>query len=147
VLHGYGVVEPGIDSVKHYYYGFWRAIPDARVAAEDIIETPDKVVVRFSLTGTHRGRFLGIDGTGKAIQLTGMTILRFQEQRCVGALERHRFTCAGHSTWSLFSAEISLPCFPREDIRTGSGTAICAMRRGIADAGRISKCSAVTHVL
>jgi hypothetical protein len=38
VLHGYGVVEPGIDSVKHYYYGFWGAIPDARVAAEDIIE-------------------------------------------------------------------------------------------------------------
>jgi predicted ester cyclase len=83
VLHGYGMVEPGIDSVKHYYYGFWGAIPDARVAAEDIIEAPDKVVVRFSLTGTHRGRLLGIDGTGKTIQLTGMTILRFQEQRCV----------------------------------------------------------------
>jgi predicted ester cyclase len=83
VLHGYGGVGPGIDSVKHYYYGFWDAIPDARVAADDIIEAPDKVVVRFSLTGTHRGRLLGIDGTGKTIQLTGMTILRFQEQRCV----------------------------------------------------------------
>lgn len=83
VLHGYGVVEPGIDSVKQYYYGFWGAIPDARVAAEDIIEAPDKVVVRFSVTGTHRGKFLGIDGTGKEIQMTGMTILRFRGQRCV----------------------------------------------------------------
>lgn len=83
VFHGYGVVQPGIDNVKHYYYGFWAAIPDARVTAEDIIEAPDKVVVRFSLTGTHRGRLLGINGTGKGIQLTGMTILRFQEQRCV----------------------------------------------------------------
>ena len=83
VLHGYDGVGPGIDSVKRYYSAFWDAIPDARIAADDIIEAHDKVVVRFSLTGTHRGRILGIDGTGKAIQLTGMTILRFKAQRCV----------------------------------------------------------------
>jgi predicted ester cyclase len=83
VLHGYDRVGPGIDSVKRYYRAFWDAFPDARVAADDVIEAHDKVVVRFSLTGTHRGRILGIDGTGKAIQLAGMTILRFQGQRCV----------------------------------------------------------------
>jgi predicted ester cyclase len=83
VLHGYGGVGPGIDSVKRYYSAFWDAFPDARVAADDIIEAHDKVVVRFSLTGTHRGTILGLDGTGKAIQLTGMTILRFEGQRCV----------------------------------------------------------------
>jgi predicted ester cyclase len=83
VLHGYAGVGPCIDSVKRYYSAFWDAFPDARLAADDIIESHDKVVVRFSLTGTHRGRILGIDGTGKAIQLTGMTILRFKGQRCV----------------------------------------------------------------
>lgn len=83
VLHGYDGVGPGIDSVKRYYSAFWEAFPDARVAADDIIEAHDKVVVRFSLTGTHRGRILGIDGTGKAIHVTGMTILRFKGQRCV----------------------------------------------------------------
>jgi predicted ester cyclase len=83
VLHGYDGVGPGIDSVKRYYSAFWDAIPDARVAADDIIEAENKVVVRFSLTGTHRGRILGLDGTGKAIRLTGMTILRFQGQTCV----------------------------------------------------------------
>jgi predicted ester cyclase len=83
VLHGYGGVDPGIDSVKRYYSAFWDAIPDARVTADDIIEAHDKVVVRFSLTGTHRGRILGIDATGKAIQLSGMTILQFKDSRCV----------------------------------------------------------------
>jgi predicted ester cyclase len=83
VLHGYGEVGSGIESVKRYYHGFWDAIPDARVAADDMIEAPDKVVVRFSLTGTHRGRILGVDGTGKAIQLTGITVLRFAGKRCV----------------------------------------------------------------
>jgi predicted ester cyclase len=83
VLHGYHGVGPGIDNVKRYYAAFWDAIPDARILADDIIESYDKIVVRFSLTGTHRGSILGIDPTGKAIQLTGMTILRLNEQRCV----------------------------------------------------------------
>lgn len=83
VLHGYGGIGPGMDNVKHYYYSFWDAIPDARVTADEMIEAPDKVVVRFSLTGTHRGRILGVDGTGKAIELNGMTILRFQGKKCV----------------------------------------------------------------
>lgn len=82
VLHGYPGVSPGIDSVKRYYSAFWDAIPDAHITADDMIEANDKVVVRFSLAGTHRGRILGVDGTGKAIQLTGMTILRFTGQRC-----------------------------------------------------------------
>jgi predicted ester cyclase len=83
VLHGYDGVDPGIESVKRYYASFWEAFPDACITANDIIEAQDKVVVRFSVTGTHRGRILGIDGSGKAIQLAGMTILRFQGQKCV----------------------------------------------------------------
>lgn len=83
VLHGYDGVGPGIDSVKRYYSAFWDAFPDARVAADDIIEAHDKVVARFSLTDTRRGRILGIDRTAKAIQLTGVTILRCKGQRCV----------------------------------------------------------------
>lgn len=83
VLHGYEGVAPGIESVRRYYIAFWEAFPDARVAADDVIEAQDKVVVRFTLTGTHRGKILGVEGTGKAIQLTGMTILRFKARKCV----------------------------------------------------------------
>jgi hypothetical protein len=126
VLRGYGVVEPGIDSVKDYYYGFWRAIPDARVEAEDIIEVPEKVVVRFSLTGTHRGRLLGIDGTGKEIQLTGMTILRFQEQRCVESAGALQIQLRWPFKLGLLSAEMSSPHFPSTRHAHRSGT--CDLR-------------------
>ena len=83
VLHGYDGVEPGLDSVRQYYAGFWSAFPDACVTAEDIIEKDDKVIIRFLVTGTHRGPILGLNATGKAIRLQGMTILRFKDQKCV----------------------------------------------------------------
>lgn len=83
MLHGYEGVEPGIESVRRYYTAFWAAFPDARVTAEDILETGDKVVVRFLMTGTHRGPILGLDATGKSVRLDGMTILRFEDQKCV----------------------------------------------------------------
>ena len=82
VLHGYDGVEPGIESVKRYYNAFWTAFPDARVTAEDILEAQDKVVVRFLLTGTHRGPILGLNATGRSIRLSGMTILRFEGEQC-----------------------------------------------------------------
>jgi steroid delta-isomerase-like uncharacterized protein len=83
VLHGYAGVEPGLDSVKRYYAGIWVAFPDARVHAEDMIEIDDKVVLRFTMTGTQRGPFLGLNATGKSIRLPGMTILRFEGRKCV----------------------------------------------------------------
>ncbi|MGH9632948.1 MAG: ester cyclase [Bryobacteraceae bacterium] len=83
VLHGYEGVNPGIESIKQFYAGIWSAFPDARVNLEDVIELADKVVLRFVMTGTHRGPILGVAPTGKSIRLPGMTILRFQNGKCV----------------------------------------------------------------
>lgn len=82
-LHGYEGVQPGLASVRQYYAGLWSAFPDARVHAEDWVEQDDKVVVRFVMTGTHRGPLFGIAPTGKPITVAGMTILHFQHGKCV----------------------------------------------------------------
>lgn len=83
VLHGYDGVEPGLENVKRFYEGIWTAFPDARVEVEDLLEGGDKLVVRFTLTGTHGGPFNGIPATGKPIRLPGITILRFDGGKCV----------------------------------------------------------------
>ena len=83
ILHGYSGVEPGLESVRKYYAGIWSVFPDARVIAEDLIEAGDKVILRFTMTGTHTQPFLGINATGRSIQIPGMTILRFENQKCV----------------------------------------------------------------
>lgn len=82
VLHGYRI-DPGLENVKRYYAAVWTAFPDAHIVAGKLIEAGDKVIVRFEMRGSHLGSFLGIPPTGKSIVLPGMTILRFEEQRCV----------------------------------------------------------------
>lgn len=83
VLHGYDGVEPGMESVKAFYAGIWAAFPDAQVLVEDTIEADDKCVLRFTMTGTHRGPFMGLPATGKPFRMAGITILRFEGGKCV----------------------------------------------------------------
>lgn len=48
-------------------------------AVDDQIAEGDKVVTRWTAAGTHQGEFFGIAPTGKRIELTGISIERFDE--------------------------------------------------------------------
>jgi steroid delta-isomerase-like uncharacterized protein len=52
------------------------AFPDARNEIHDIIAEGDRVVVRWTMTGTHSGGGLGIPATGRAVRITGITMSR-----------------------------------------------------------------------
>ena len=39
----------------------------------------DKVVTRYTASGTHRGEFFGVPGTGNRIEMSGIQIDRFDE--------------------------------------------------------------------
>ena len=72
----------------------WRtAIPDLRGTIEDIFAEGDKVVVRWTLRGTHRGNIeiasVGtIPPTGKHVSIAGMDIYHFRGGKMV---ERWRY--------------------------------------------------------
>ena len=59
------------------------AFPDLHVAIEDAIGELDQVVVRWRMTGRHRGNFAGIEATNLAIDVRGMTWLRFADGHIV----------------------------------------------------------------
>lgn len=52
------------------------AFPDSRFSIDDMIAEDDKVVVRHTLRGTHRGDFQGIPPTGKQVSISAIGILR-----------------------------------------------------------------------
>ena len=55
----------------------WRAaFPDLHFAVEDLVAEDDKVVTRWTLTGTHQGEFLGIAPTGRRVSVAGMSLDR-----------------------------------------------------------------------
>ena len=82
-LVGYAGVEPGIDSVRVFYRALWEAFATPKIAVEDQIAVGDKVVCRFVMTARHTGAFQGLPATGRDIVLPGITILRFDDGRCV----------------------------------------------------------------
>ena len=47
---------------------FTTAIPDIHLTIDQIIAEGDKVVVRWTLTGTHQGVWRGIPATGNAVK-------------------------------------------------------------------------------
>jgi steroid delta-isomerase-like uncharacterized protein len=56
---------------------------DSHIAAEDIFAEGDKVVVRWTWSGTHTGEFMGIPPTGRPIAITGTSIHRFADGKFV----------------------------------------------------------------
>jgi steroid delta-isomerase-like uncharacterized protein len=59
---------------------------DASIRVDDLIAEGDKVVMRWTLEGTHRGAFMGVAPTGKQVRLTGINIYRVVDKRI---LENH----------------------------------------------------------
>jgi steroid delta-isomerase-like uncharacterized protein len=55
------------------------AFPDGRVTIEDMIAEGDKVVTRYTSSGTQKGDFMGIPATGKEVTLTSICISRIAE--------------------------------------------------------------------
>ena len=66
---------PGVmrtrEDLRRQITGLRSDFPDLRVAIDDLIAADDKVVVRYSLGGTHATR-------GKAIATTGINIFRIE---------------------------------------------------------------------
>ena len=74
---------PGIEGVKQTIGMFLAAFPDMRVTVDDMIAEGDKVAVRYSGRGTHRGELMGIAATGKQVTATGMEIVRLSGGKMV----------------------------------------------------------------
>jgi predicted ester cyclase len=67
----------GAQALKQVMAMLHRAFPDLHVAIEDLIEEGDKVVGRNSVTGTHRGEYLGRRPTGRSVTYNEIFIFRF----------------------------------------------------------------------
>jgi steroid delta-isomerase-like uncharacterized protein len=52
------------------------AFPDMHWSVDETIAAGEKVVTRFTWTGTHKGDFLGIPATGRPVSVKGVVIDR-----------------------------------------------------------------------
>jgi steroid delta-isomerase-like uncharacterized protein len=61
------------------------AFPDIRYNLEDVVAAGDRVALRWTWTGTHRGAFRGSAATEKRFSSTGMAFFQLRDGRIVRA--------------------------------------------------------------
>jgi steroid delta-isomerase-like uncharacterized protein len=71
----------GAEALKHVWAVLLQAFPDLRLTVEDVIAEGDKVVVRNTVTGTHRGEYMGLQATGRPVTYNEIFIFRFVNGR------------------------------------------------------------------
>src|ERR1700730_3912505 len=70
------IAVTGARAMKEVVARLHRAYPDLHSTVEELIAEGDKVVVRDSVTGTHRGEYLGISPTGTPVTYNEIFIFR-----------------------------------------------------------------------
>jgi len=71
--------QQGREGLKAVIAMMRAAFPDIHWVLDEVIAAGDKVVARFTWTGTHRGTFLGIPLTGKSVRVKGVVIDRLRD--------------------------------------------------------------------
>ena len=79
--------EDNHESLAQAFHQFTAAFPDIHVEINEMVAEADKVVARWTITGTHRGAWRGIPATGNAIEWYGTDLYTISNGR-IAALDR-----------------------------------------------------------
>ena len=71
------------EELKHHIALYEVAFPNYELIAEDMIAEGDKVVVRSTFRGTHKGDLMGIPPTGKQVTMPLILIYRIADDKIV----------------------------------------------------------------
>jgi predicted ester cyclase len=67
---------PGLDGFVAALKAFHGAFPDLRASVTHAVAEGDLVMGRFEVTGTHRGAFLGMPGSGRKVHYEEFVMVR-----------------------------------------------------------------------
>jgi steroid delta-isomerase-like uncharacterized protein len=72
---------PGLAGLKDVLRGLFAAFPDMHWTIDEQIAETEKVLTRFTWTGTHKGEFFGVPASGRTVSVWGMVIDRIENGR------------------------------------------------------------------
>lgn len=75
--------KPGREGLKQVIRAMHTAFPDLKVELRDLAMEGDKVFVRFAMSGTHTGPYLGRPATGRRFAIEGFDELRFAKGKAI----------------------------------------------------------------
>jgi steroid delta-isomerase-like uncharacterized protein len=72
-----------IDTFKETFAEAREGFPDLSITVEDVMADSDRVAVRVTMRGTHRGAFQGIAPTGKRVEVRAIDMFRISGGKIV----------------------------------------------------------------
>jgi steroid delta-isomerase-like uncharacterized protein len=78
----------GLKATKKYMGEIFSAFPDVHMTIDDLVGEGDKVAVRFTVTGTHKGKFMGMPASNKKLKMWSIQIDRIANGKFVEGWER-----------------------------------------------------------
>ena len=73
----------GPSGATQLYTAFTSAFPDTHYIVEDVVAEGERVVIRFTFAGAHRGEIRGIAATSKSVAVAGMVLFRFADGQVI----------------------------------------------------------------
>jgi steroid delta-isomerase-like uncharacterized protein len=95
----------GPSGFKKFFEQFTKAFPDIHVEVADTISEGDRIAARCIVTGTHRGDTLGVPGSNRPVQFTGVAILRIKDGKIVEAWNNFDFQTLSRQIGALVQSE------------------------------------------
>jgi steroid delta-isomerase-like uncharacterized protein len=73
----------GPEGFIQFFSGLRSSFPDLAVAIDHTVADEDNISIAYTLTGTHKGDFMGVPATGERIKARGLQIARFENGKIV----------------------------------------------------------------
>jgi steroid delta-isomerase-like uncharacterized protein len=73
--------QVGLDRHKSFLSWHHSAFPDQQFTVDDLLVSDVGAACRWTLTGTHSGPFLGVEVTGRRIEVSGIDFFHISGER------------------------------------------------------------------
>lgn len=82
----------GRQEIEALYRSWFAAFPDMQFTVDSLVVDEDRAAVLWSQTGTHKGEFCGLPGTGRIFVVPGTFFLTFHDGKITGLRSIYDFT-------------------------------------------------------
>ena len=73
----------GIGQLTEFIQAFRKAFPDLNLQIDDLFASNDRSCTAFTLRGTHEDDFMGIPATKKSVEVRGMVMSQFKDNKII----------------------------------------------------------------
>jgi steroid delta-isomerase-like uncharacterized protein len=73
----------GVQGFKKAFSQFFAAFPDLHFTVDNMIGEGNQVMIRWTMRGTNKGRFMGMPATGRKVMVHGVDIIRVANGKAV----------------------------------------------------------------